>query len=677
MKKTVDSVNLKVKSDVTKSVKSLEQLIKTITRLKKVSANGAGLGKFGTDLDKFSSKINPAIQSLSRLNKGFGLLKLGVTLAIVRKIGHAIGGWVNQAKIAQENLNLFRVSLGSYSEEFLEYADEVQEKIGIYKGDFLRNIGIYKQILTGFGVVEDKAVAMSKTLSQLSYDIASFFNIKIETAMEKMQSALSGELRPLRRLGYSFDVATLKQVALNHGLDITFEKLTQAEKVQLRFLAVFEQSSDKMGDMARTIASPANMMRVLNEQFKELNEQLGNVFIPLLQRSVPYIQAFTRILTDLAERMAILMGFEITPIDLSNIENRENEGPSPIEGQLEGAIDKAKELKKVLLSFDEVNMLSDGNSGNGENPLDYFKDQFNALDMPGYDTFLEAIESKTGAIYERLKIKAKELIPVLENLVELIKGFGDGISKWWKDTGKPFFVWLFEKLKKWAKSDDMRAVGEKLFDIVELFIKIKIAIGLIAFVAKMATWAQAIGGVITALNGVLGKLALIAIPVAITLGVIWRIKFFMDNPEEMVKYVTKATDDLQKSWIGDKISDLLLWGKNLSDKMPSIIPDWGRAKKDYGLIGRADGGTVARGQMFVANESGPEVVGNLGGRTAVANQKMITDALKQAMIEGLAQAGGMNNQPTTLIVNYEGVEMKRMVLDVLSTQNMRTGGVTI
>ena len=101
--------------------------------------------------------------------------------------------------------------------------------------------------------MEEKANLMSKNLTQLGYDISSFYNISIEEAMEKLQSGIAGEIEPLRRLGYAIDVATLQEVAYAHGIEQSVNTMNQAQKSQLRYLAIMEQSGNVMGDMARTV----------------------------------------------------------------------------------------------------------------------------------------------------------------------------------------------------------------------------------------------------------------------------------------------------------------------------------------------------------------------------------------------------------------------------------------
>lgn len=125
--------------------------------------------------------------------------------------------------------------------------------MGIDPADWMRNQGIFQTLATGFGVSSTKAEIMSKNLTQLGYDLSSFFNISVADAMQKLQSGISGELEPLRRLGYDLSQTRLKAIALQHGIKQSFNEMNQAQKSQLRYVAIMSQVTTAQGDMARTL----------------------------------------------------------------------------------------------------------------------------------------------------------------------------------------------------------------------------------------------------------------------------------------------------------------------------------------------------------------------------------------------------------------------------------------
>ena len=219
-----------------------------------------------------------------------------------------MGSWITSYNDYVENVNLFTVAMGKFADESMEYAERVQSVAGIDLSEWIRNQSVLMDMVKGYGVVEDKAKTMSEGLTQLIYDYASFYNISIEDSAQKVQSAIAGEIEPVRRLGKDLSVATLQQYAYKYGIDQSVNSMTQAQKAQLRYVALIEQSTSAMGDMARTIQTPANAMRILQQQTQQLTRALGSLFIPILQVVIPWVQAFVSVLTDAARAIASFSG---------------------------------------------------------------------------------------------------------------------------------------------------------------------------------------------------------------------------------------------------------------------------------------------------------------------------------------------------------------------------------
>ena len=172
----------------------------------------------------------------NRTHRSYIDIWAGINLAkdVFIKIGRTIAGFIDKSNQYIEDLNLFHASMGEYASEAKEYAEKVGEILGIDPGEFMRNQGTFNTIIKGFGVANEQANLMSKNLTQLGYDISSFYNISFENAMQKLQSGISGELEPLRRLGYDLSVARLQEDALALGIKKKVSQMTQAEKSQLR-----------------------------------------------------------------------------------------------------------------------------------------------------------------------------------------------------------------------------------------------------------------------------------------------------------------------------------------------------------------------------------------------------------------------------------------------------------
>lgn len=378
-----------------------------------ISPLAAEMQKVSNGFAAFPIRIQKAIAASGQAQKGFGSLASGIkgSLAKLTILGYSvnqtadvISDWVKESNDYVENLNLFTVAMGDAADEAYEYAYAVNDALGIDPSEWMRNQGIFKQISSGFGVVEEKANLMSKNLTQLGYDISSFYNISIEEAMQKLESGISGEIEPLRRLGYAIDEASLKQVALNHGITQSITTMTQAQKSQLRYIAIMEQSGNAMGDLARTVQTPANAMRILNQQLTQLTRALGNLFIPILQKIIPYIQVFVELLTEAVQRLADFVGFTLPTIDYSNMED----GMSSMGETTDETTEKVNNLKKSLLGIDELNILSptkEANSVQG-NSSDL------GLQLPEYD-FMAGLTGTSDELKTQVENSLNSIMAIL------------------------------------------------------------------------------------------------------------------------------------------------------------------------------------------------------------------------------------------------------------------------
>lgn len=446
------------------TIQKASGLNSTINALKKLpeistALDKADLGKFAQQMNQVASAMRPLatemqkvangfsafpiriqkiIQSNSALTasnnktaKSFGVLgtgissaqaKFGVYLIAFRQLASVMSDWVKESNDYVENLNLFTVAMGDYAAEAKAYAEEVQAAMGIDPSEWMRNQGVFMQMAAGFGVATDSAALMSKNLTQLGYDISSFYNIGIEEAMEKLQSGLAGEIEPLRRLGYAIDVASLEQVALNHGITESVNAMSQAEKSQLRYIAIMEQSTNAMGDLSRTIQTPANAMRILNQQITQLSRALGNLLIPMLQQIIPWVQAFVEVITEAIQALAVLFGFELPTIDYSGLDGV-SVGASEAEDAIGGATDAAKKMKRELLGIDELTILEpNAASGSGVGVGGSGGDL--GLELPEYN-FLNGLTSQTN-----------ELKSVLEDILyNYVIPIGTAFAAWKIATG--------------------------------------------------------------------------------------------------------------------------------------------------------------------------------------------------------------------------------------------------
>lgn len=405
--------NLKENSKVTKTVNALNKLNeavakfstgnKAISKLNKLSyslskfnsLDSKGLSKMSNALKKIPDVVNrlddKVLQSFTnkvkQLNKAmnntnvivskpnkntiagfFGNMKLSTAGMIValKKAADYVGESVTKINDYIETMNLFQTSMGSYFEEARKYAEKVNDVMGIDTSEWMNAQGIFMSMAKGFGLAEDRAYALSKGLTEVAYDISSFNNIPIEQALSKVRSGLAGEIEPLRQLGYALSEASLQQLAYEKGITQSVSSMTEAQKAILRYTAIVEQSMamGKIGDLAKTLESPANAIRILKQQFMQLSRAVGSVFIPVLVQVLPYVQAVTKVLTGLISKLAVLVGFEMPDWDNKGLGGI-TAGAEIATESLDGAVDSAKKLKNMTASIDEFNIIEDEKTSSG------------------------------------------------------------------------------------------------------------------------------------------------------------------------------------------------------------------------------------------------------------------------------------------------------------------------
>lgn len=431
LKKLPEVVNKLATVDINALSEKLNKLAMAIKPLAdEMNKVAAGFSAFPDRIQRLITQTERLTSSNKKLSKSYNILgisfkpiytKLGVMYLGIKRVANIVSDWVLKSNEYVENLNLFTVAMGKYAGEALEYAQQVQESMGIDMSEWIRNQGVFMQIATGFGVAQDKAYQMSKALTQVSYDISSFFNIPIEEALTKVQAGISGELEPLRRLGYALDAATLQQIAYAHGIELNINQMTQAQKSQLRFIAIMEQSKNVVGDMARTLITPANALRILNQQLLQLRRALGDMIIPLLIKIIPYVQAFVKVLTNAIRTLASFLGFELPEIDYSGLEGLASGANEASEG-LDNATKNAKKLKNVLAPFDEINLLdfADASEDLAENLGSFDL----GIDLSKYDyEFLSNLKTQVDEIAERLQKPFERILDLAIQIGAVIAGW--------------------------------------------------------------------------------------------------------------------------------------------------------------------------------------------------------------------------------------------------------------
>lgn len=412
-----------------------------ITQLGKVPTVVESLGK--TDMTKFSqqmkdlaSAMKPLADEMNKVSAGFSAfpsriqrliesteqyggtiqratgqtnllwksLKGAASFYLYRKAYTGLASMLSTASKYTETINLFTASMGEYAKEAYDFAKKASDVMGIDISDWMQNQGVFNTIITGFGVSGEKAAFMSKNLTQLGYDLASFYNIDVVSAMQKVQAGISGELEPLRRLGYDLSAAKLQEEAAALGISKKVSAMDQAEKSMLRYHAIMTQVTVAQGDMARTLEAPANQLRVLESQVNLAAREIGNIFIPALNAILPYAIAAVKAIRALAVSIANLFGIQLASVDYSGISGA-GSAAEKLDKDLSSAGGSAAELKNQLAGFDELNVIQSASGGGGGigGVGGIGSGELEDMELPGYDFIKDAVSTKVDKIYNKIK----------------------------------------------------------------------------------------------------------------------------------------------------------------------------------------------------------------------------------------------------------------------------------
>ena len=452
------------KSNMTTFINQLKKLPDVIQKLEKADIDkftiqmkdlAAAMKPFADEMNKvasgfsaFPSKIQKLINSTEEYNNAVGkatnktsawekaIKKLSFA-AIYRAAVKLISNSINSASEYIETLDMFNRSLGEYAEEEKKYADKVQDTLGIDAAQWMANQGVLNTIISGFGVAGDKAAFMSRNLTQLTYDLQSVYGKDMGTTLEEMgqkvRSAISGELEPLRNLGFDLSVAKLQEEALALGITKKVSAMNQAEKAELRYYAAMTQVTMVHGNFAETLNQPANMLRILQSQLEQASRALGNIFIPVLTKVLPIAIAVADGLRQIISAIAGLFGVTLNTPDWNASIGNATSGTEDIADNMGSAVESAKELKRYLAPFDELNVLPDqstgsGGSGSGAGLGTGSGDL--GIDLPGYDFLKNAVTTQIDEWKKKLEPLVSFVKDNLKEILELIATIGIALLAW-------------------------------------------------------------------------------------------------------------------------------------------------------------------------------------------------------------------------------------------------------
>lgn len=266
-----------------------------------------------------------------------------------------------------EALNLAEITLGKNAEAAKTYAEQVERLVGINQADWLTNMGTLNQMFTGFGVGADMAAHMSQQLTQLAYDIQSAYNAAdISDVMRRIQSGITGEVEGMRRYGVELSNAAAQEYLWSEGINVKFSALSMAQQSLVRYNMIMKNTTAIQGDLARTIATPANALRLLGSQVLIAARYFGQLVSVIATKVIPIMQVVVKVIAVAAQALASLFGYTLPSISGSNgMASGFNDVADSIGGVGGAAKDAKDEMKGLLASFDEINVIQQETSAGG------------------------------------------------------------------------------------------------------------------------------------------------------------------------------------------------------------------------------------------------------------------------------------------------------------------------
>lgn len=390
---------------------------------------GNAFAKLPPQLSKVVTQANRVTAANERQKKSYmslssqlnGFMRSAAKLVSLKAIATYLGNAAEKFNSYYEAANLFGVSMKGLTGEASTFINKMETLLGIDPTEAMNNMATIQGLTTSFGMASDKAYVLSKNLTQLGYDLASLKNIPVAESFTKIQAAISGELEPIRRLGVDISNARLQQELLNLGYSQSVSTLSQADKAVLRYIAIMKQTTDAQGDFARTLSSPANMIRILQAQLNSLARAVGSLLYPALKSILPPLIAAVELIKELVTGIATLMGVNVEFPDFSSASDAVSGVTDAIDNTTKATGKAAKAFKNYIMGFDELNVIqkdngSSGGSGSGAGAAGNI---LGDVDLSGYDMF----KNYVGSSVDEIKEKIKKLLPI-------IAGVSAGFAAW-------------------------------------------------------------------------------------------------------------------------------------------------------------------------------------------------------------------------------------------------------
>lgn len=356
---------------------------------------------------------------LSLSNQMNGFMRNMAKLVSLKAIAEYLGNAVAKFNDFYEATDLFHNAMGNLSGEADTLISKMQGLLGVDPTKAMTYMATIQSLGTSFGLASDKAYILSKNLTQLAYDEGSYWNKNVAETFTAMSSAISGEIEPIRRLGIDLSQARLQQELLALGFNKQVSSLSQADKAVLRYIAIMKQTANVQGNLAQTIQSPANQIKILKAQLDMLAKSVGSLLYPAMKSILPPLIAAVQLIREFVEWVAKLMGVKVVFTDFTKSADSVGSIGDAMDDTADSTKKAAKALKDYTMGFDELNIIDPTQGSSGSGGGSSAGNILGDVDLSGYDMFKNYVGNAVD------EIKAK-----LEKLAPLIAGISAGFATW-------------------------------------------------------------------------------------------------------------------------------------------------------------------------------------------------------------------------------------------------------
>lgn len=388
---------------------------------------GNAFAKLPPQLSKVVTQANRVTAANEKQRKSYlslssqmnGFMRNMAKLVSLKAIAEYLGNAVAKFNDFYEATDLFHNAMGNLSGEADTLISKMQGLLGVDPTKAMTYMATIQSLGTSFGLTSDKAYVLSKNLTQLAYDEGSYWNKDVAETFTAMSSAISGEIEPIRRLGIDLTQARLQQELLALGFNKQVSSLSQADKAVLRYIAIMKQTANVQGNLAQTIQSPANQIKILKAQLDMLARSVGSLLYPALKAILPPLIAAVQLIREFVEWVAKLMGVKVVFTDFTKSAESVGGIGDAMDDTADSTKKAAKALKDYTMGFDELNIIdpTQGSSGSGGGASS--GNILGDVDLSGYDMF----KNYVGNTVDEIKEKVKKLLPI-------IAGVAAGFAAW-------------------------------------------------------------------------------------------------------------------------------------------------------------------------------------------------------------------------------------------------------